>query len=301
MRPDFLGLEAFLAIAEWGSFRRAAAHLNLSQTALSHRIKKLEEDVGVRLLTRTTRQISLTPAGSELMPKARRIMDEMVGAFEDLRVQGKEKQTRLVFGCLPTVATHLLPGVLSEFVRHYPAVMLRIADNSVVEIAQKAEAGSIEFGLTIVSANRWDLDIRPIAKESFVLMCRADDPLAARKWIEWADLQGRPLVRISQQTGNRLLIDDALGSRRESMTWQYEVQHLASAVGLVRAGLAISVVPRLTVDMMAGQGLVAVPLRGPSISRTLGVVSRKGVPLSPAAEALVGIFRAHLDAALVQG
>ncbi len=80
MRIDFPGLQAFLSIAEQGSFSRAAAHLNLSQTALSHRIKKLEEDLGFQLLARTTRQVALTPAGLELLPTARR----MIGEFSEL-------------------------------------------------------------------------------------------------------------------------------------------------------------------------------------------------------------------------
>ena len=67
-RIDFLGLQAFLAIAERGSFQRAAAQLNLSQTALSHRMKKLEQDLGLKLLLRTTRQVTLTEAGAQLLP-----------------------------------------------------------------------------------------------------------------------------------------------------------------------------------------------------------------------------------------
>ena len=102
MRVDFLGLEAFLSIADRGSFHRAAAHLNLSQTALSHRMKKLEDDLGIKLLARTTRQVSLTPAGQELLPRARRIIEEITASFADLRQLGKARQESLAIGCLPT-------------------------------------------------------------------------------------------------------------------------------------------------------------------------------------------------------
>ena len=81
MRVDFLGLEAFFCIADRGSFHAAAAHLNLSQTALSHRMKKLENDLGVKLLARTTRQVSLTPAGAELLPVAQRVMADVTASF----------------------------------------------------------------------------------------------------------------------------------------------------------------------------------------------------------------------------
>ena len=298
MRANFLGLEAFLAIAEWGSFGRAAAYLNLSQTALSHRIKKLEDDVGVKLLTRTTRQVSLTATGSELLPKAKRIMEDISTSFEDLRERGKQRQSRLSIGCLPTIATHILPTILESFVRFYPDVPIRIFDNSVAEIAQKAQEGEIEFGVTTVSAGQWDLDVQPIGKEPFVLICRAGDVFAERSVVEWSDLTGRKLVRVSQQLTNRVLIDEALGSRRETMTWHFEAQHLATAVGFVSAGLGVSVVPKLTGEAVVQRGIVAVSLRGPTISRTLGIVSKRGVPFSPAGETLALMIREHLVAAL---
>src|SRR5829696_6807908 len=85
MRIDFLGLHAFVAIAERGSFQLAAAHLNLSQMALSHRIRKLEEDLGVKLLSRTTREVSLTQAGLNLLPKVKNTIETLSVTLEELR------------------------------------------------------------------------------------------------------------------------------------------------------------------------------------------------------------------------
>src|SRR3712207_1387637 len=99
MRIDFLGLHAFVAIAERGSFQGAAAHLNLSQTALSHRIRKLEDDLGVRLLSRTTREVSLTPAGVELLPKVKSMIDDLSGSLQELRQHGRMRQESLAIGC----------------------------------------------------------------------------------------------------------------------------------------------------------------------------------------------------------
>lgn len=296
MRIDFLGLEAFLSIADRGSFHRAAAHLNLSQTALSHRMKKLEDDLGLKLLARTTRQVSLTPAGLELLPKARQIMDDITASFAALRQQGKDRQEHLAIGCLPTIAIHYLPRVLHEFQSGWPDLTVRVHDNSATEIAELVQAGHAEFGITIVSANRWDLEITPLLKEPFVLVCPADHPFASQKSVNWAELEGMPLVRISPQTGNRALIDDALGSRREHMTWRYECQHVATAVSMVVAGLGLTIVPRLAIDGAGMPGVVAVALRNPGISRTLGIVSKRGLPLSPAGHALLDIIRRRIKA-----
>ena len=297
MRIDFLGLEAFLSIADHGSFHRAAANLNLSQTALSHRMKKLEDDLGVKLLTRTTRHVSLTPAGVELLPNARRLMADISMSFEELRQQGRGRQEKLTIGCLPTIAVHYLPPLLGRLRKSFPDLNIRVLDNSKAEIAEKVHSGEAEFGITIVTADRWDLEITPLMKEPFVLICAKSHPLATQKSVSWSSLQGEPLVRVSAQTGNRQLIDDALGPRREEMTWRYEVQHVVSAVGLVRAGLGVAVVPQLAVNVADSPGVVAIPLRNPSISRILGVVSRRGVPLSPAADELLGLLRKHVKAA----
>ena len=83
-----------------------------------------------------------------------------------------------------------------------------------------------------------------------------------------------------------MIIDDALGSRREGLTWRFEVQHIQTAVALVKAGVALTVIPSRAFDSVDERGLKLVPLRNPSITRQLGIVSRRGTPLSPLADEL---------------
>jgi len=89
MRTDYLGLEAFVAIAELGNFSRAATHLNLSQTALSHRIRKLESDLGVQLFVRSTRDLSLTREAQSLLPQVRRDLARLSEAYDGMRKRGR--------------------------------------------------------------------------------------------------------------------------------------------------------------------------------------------------------------------
>lgn len=286
MRIDFLGLHAFLAIAERGSFQQAAAHLNLSQTALSHRMRKLEDDLGVRLLARTTREVALTPAGLDLLPRVKATIEGLAASLEDLRGTGKARQERIAVGCLPTIAAGRLPAVLMRFRRAHPDVTVQVYDNSASEIARHVAEGTIEFGITLLAAHRWDFEVDLLAREPFVLVCRADHAFAARPTASWAELEGVPLIRISQQTGNRMMIDDALGSRREQLSWRYEVQHVATAIALVRAGLGLTVVPRLALDTLDRGDLHVMRLRNPGVTRQIGIVSRRAAPLSPLAEEL---------------
>ena len=88
-RIDYIGIEAFVAIAQLGNFVRASAHLNLSQAALSHRIRMLEDDIGTRLLLRTTRAVSLTEAGQEFLPIARRKLEALSTAYSALHTKAR--------------------------------------------------------------------------------------------------------------------------------------------------------------------------------------------------------------------
>jgi DNA-binding transcriptional LysR family regulator len=295
MRLDLPGIQAFLAIAERGSFHAAAAHLNLSQTALSHRIRKLEELLGVRLLARTTRQVSLTPSGVELLPKARKLVEELASAFDTLKQQAKRSEERLEIGCLPTIAVMYLPQALARFKALYPETTIKVRDNSVSEIAESVQAGQAAFGITIVAANRWDLDFKPIVKEPFILVAHRDMPLSDYSTLTWAEVTGLPLIRISAETGNRILIDDALGTRREKLIWRYEVQRVTTAISFVRSGVGYAVVPQLAFNALADKDLVAIGLTSPAISRTIGVVTRKGLAIEKRALQLLSFIEEALQ------
>lgn len=284
MRIDLPGLIAFVAIAERGSFGRAAAHLNLSQTALSHRMRKLEEDLGVTLLSRTTRQISLTPAGLDLLPKLKATIDDLSTSLAKIREGGSVRQTELCIGCLPSVAGMLLAPILRKFQAAHPDVILRLYDQSADDLDRLVHAGTVEFAVTILAAHGWDIDLEPLMKDPFVLVCPEDHPLARLSVVQWSDLADVPLVRTKQQ--GRIFIDDALGSRRESTNWRFEVQYIQTAVAFVRARLGLTVLPRFSVDEGGAHGLRLIPLRNPTVTRLLGIIGRRGVPLSPLAEEL---------------
>lgn len=293
MRIDLLGLQAFISVSECGNFVRAAAHLNISQTALSHRMRKFEEGLGVALLTRTTRQVALTPVGLELLPQARKLMDELASSLDHIRKRGARQHEHVVIGCLPTVAAFQLPRVLREFGVAHPTVSVKVHDNSTMEIAQLVQAERAEFGVTIVSSNISDLDIKILAKEPFVLLCAKDDTWAKRRFVNWSQLGNTPLIGVSPRAGNRRLIDEALGRRREALNWHYEVQHLQTAIGLVLAGAGVAIVPKIAESSPGTAGLVTVPLRNPSIRRTLGILTKRDKPLSRMAQALLQMIRQH--------
>lgn len=178
----------------------------------------------------------------------------------------------------------------------HPQISVKIYDNSAKEIAELVQSGAAEFGITMMSTAGWDMELKTLFKEPFILLCPADHRFARQDSVEWADLADIELIRISPQAGNRGLIDAALGGRSEALRWRYEVQHLATAVSMVQAGLALTVVPRLAVDLVTTPGLVGVALRNPSVSRSLGVVAKRGLPLSAPSQTLLDMIVRDLKA-----
>lgn len=150
MRTDYLGLEAFVAIAELGSFNRAAAYLNLTQTALSHRIRKIEADLGVQLLIRSTRDVLLTKEGQALLPQVQRNLAHLSEAYDGLRKRGQSKQERLAFACLPTIANYYLPSILRQFSAECPGIAIQLHDQPFGRVYELVQAGEVEFGISII-------------------------------------------------------------------------------------------------------------------------------------------------------
>lgn len=290
MRIDFLGLEAFLSIAERGSFQRAAAHLHLSQTAISHRMRKLEQELGLKLFARTTREVTLTRAGIDFLPKAQRAIAELEHTFDDLKQQGIKRRERLDIACLPAFAVNYLPPILGKFHKLLPSVQVRIFETPSAAIAELVQSGEVEFGLSVVQTNRWDLDVEAISTSPLALTCPARHALAKKRSVGWSELRNLPLIRVGSKTAIRPMIDDALSAARVNLTWKYEVQHVETAVNLVEVGLGYAIVPSIDVALHRGRGLVAVPLRAPRLSCTYGLLTRRGMPLSSPAATLRGFL-----------
>lgn len=293
MRVDYLGLEAFVAIAELGSFSKAAGHLNLSQTALSHRIRKLEEELGVQLLARTTRDVSLTRIGQELLPQLREHLAQITSLYGSLRERGQTQQERLSFACVPTVANYYLPTLLPEFSKEYPHLAIHLHDRPVARITELIQAGEVEFGLTILGASHWNLEMEEIRPEPYILLVHRNHRLAGRESVRREDLVGESFVRIRTQSANRQLVYDALGEYRDRMIWRYEVQNAATAMALVASGAAVTVLPQVTAKM-GGNALVGLPFSDVHMSRPLGILTKRGQPVSEPGERLLDMLRTRL-------
>jgi len=292
MNLDVQGLQAFTRIAALGTFQKAASALFLSQSALSRRISKLEEALGVRLLDRTTRRVRLTAVGRDFLPQARRLIEELETSFAGMREMAKHGSGQVALACVPTAAIHILPTVIREYSAKHPDNRIRILDVHANEVLQAVLRGEAEFGLTLSGADESEIETEPLFDDPFVLACRKDHPLAKRRTVKWAELGEHRVITVGRLSGNRALLDFGLPSNLPQQRWTYEVQHsFWTGLGMVEAGIGVIAVPMLALSGRRNTGLVSRPLVEPKLTRTLAVIRRRGVTLSPAAQEFLTMLK----------
>ncbi|HVM95873.1 MAG TPA: LysR family transcriptional regulator [Candidatus Acidoferrales bacterium] len=291
MKLDTLGLEAFIAIADQGSFQKAAGTLYITQTALTRRLQNLEDMLGVKLVERTTRSVALSRIGLDFLPQARRLVSDLASALLEIQETGKAQRGEVSIACVPTVGVQYLPRIIQEYSARYPNNRIKILDHAssgVVDAVLRREA---EFGINIGGYHHPELTSVAVLSDRFVLICREDHPLARRKKLLWKQLEPYPLIFVGAVSGNRPLLDASLAARDLKLQSHYEVQRSSTAVGLVAAGVAAAIVPSLAIQRGTHPNIKVIGLTDPVVSRSLVLLTRKTSHLSPAAQALYDMMR----------
>ena len=297
MKIDVLGLQAFVAVSDLQGFGKAAASLHITQTALTRRLQNLEAFLGVQLVERTTRSLALTRIGADFLPQARRLIDDLAAALLEIRESGKTMRGDVTIACVPTAGVQFLPRIIERYAERHPHNRVRILDHASSGVAAAVLRREAEFGVNIAEPRDPDLVSVPLLRDRFVLICRDDHPLAARRTLTWRALRGHPLIFAGTASNNRPLLDAALGEARSTLATFYEVQRSSTAVGLVAAGVAAAVVPALALQRGTYPAIRVVALTDPVVARTLALVTRRNAVLSPAAQALHDMIRERADPA----
>ncbi|HEX4325270.1 MAG TPA: LysR family transcriptional regulator [Burkholderiales bacterium] len=292
---DLQQLQAFIAVAERGSFRAAAEQIHLSAPALSRRIERLETGLGVRLFNRTTREVELTGLGRVFLERARAALDDLEAAMLGVTDLAATRTGLVTVACVPSAALYFLPAVISRFCTRYPSIRLRVVDEAVNAVISSVLSGESDFGISFMGTRVPEIDFDPIHTDPFVLAVRRNHRLAGRPWVSWAELEGERLIAVARSSGNRQLLDDALAKAGRHPAAILEVSHIATLLGMVEAGLGVAAVPRMAISPRHS-ALIGIPLRQPAVSRSLGLITRHGAAMRPAAETFCGYLRTALKA-----
>ena len=289
MNFDLNDLLAFRAVAELGSFRKAAESVHISQPAFSRRIEKLEQALGARLLDRTTRRVNLTTVGRDFERQLRQILDALDTTLLGIRGLAATRMGEVTVACVPSAVNYFLTGVIATYHQRYPKIRVKILDENANAVLTAVAHGEADFGLNFVGSYENEVDFEPLLEEPFVAACRRDHPLAKRSKVTWKELAEFDFISVSKSSGNRLLLDQALAGVKDKPQSMYETRHGTTMIGLVEAGLGVAVVPSLTMPAADHPLLVSVPLIDPVIKRKMGLIKRRSSVLTPAAQQLYNL------------
>ena len=278
-------LRVFIAIAQHGSFSRAGEAIGLSQSAVSHSMRELEAEAGVRLLDRTTREVVLTDAGRRLAPRVERLLEELQATLLDARSFGTQHTGTVRVASSQTISAHLMPQCIACSAGRYPEIRLMLRDQPQQLVLHSVRNAEVDFGIVIDPVQAQDLHCEPILQEPFLLLCRTDHPFAQKSAVNWHDLHGQALVLQDYASGSRPLIDRALAAQEITAEIVQEIGHPVTLYPMVEAGIGLSVLPALALPLPSGSALTVRPLV-PVVNRTLMLIRRKNRSLSPAAGAI---------------
>ncbi|CAI2142250.1 LysR family transcriptional regulator [Serratia bockelmannii] len=283
-------LRVFVAIARHGSFSRAGEAIGLTQSAVSHSVKELEAEVGVRLLDRTTREVVLTDAGLRLANRVERLLDELQAALLDARSFGVQRSGTVRVATSQTISAHLMPQCIAAGEREYPEIRIMLRDQAQQQVLHSVRNAEVDFGIVVDPVQAVDLECEAVLHEPFLLLCRDDHPFAEQQEVRWSALNGCRLVLQDYASGSRPLIDSALRQQGVEAQVVQEIGHPATLFPMVAEGIGISIFPALALPLPEG-GRLRVRRLVPEINRALMLVRRKNRSLTPAAEAIWQVAR----------
>jgi DNA-binding transcriptional LysR family regulator len=239
-------LQAFLAIAETGSFQGAARKCGVTQSTISRQIQALEGDLGLDLFHRTG-QAKLTLGGERLLPRARKICQEWRSATDELTDLISGKQPELCIAVIHSLCAYYLPPVLQKFCHDYPEVQLRVTSLGSDRALKVLKDGLVD--LAIVMNNRFfttgkEMVVEVLYDEPIEILTAANHPLAKYEYVPWAELIRYPQVVFKDGYGMQRLIQDRFEKLEAKLQAALEVNTLDAFRGVVRQGQLIALLPK---------------------------------------------------------
>jgi LysR family hydrogen peroxide-inducible transcriptional activator len=249
---EFHQLRYVCAIAETGSFSRAAERCQVAQPSLSQQVLKLEEDLGVKLFDRLGRSLRITEAGRAFLPHARSILHQMEAARSSVAGKSKDVRGSVAVGVIPTIAPYLMPRYTATFARKYPEARLRIVEETTPVLVESLRNLSIDLAVLALPLRHKDLECIPLLTEPMFAVLPKDHPRASAQTLSLKDLRGETFVMLRDGHCFRDLSLAACSHARVTPRIAFESGQFRSLFGMVAAGMGVSLVPQMAMDRSAG-------------------------------------------------
>jgi LysR family transcriptional regulator, carnitine catabolism transcriptional activator len=300
MKIDLHQLRIFVAVARLGNFTRAAERLNLSQPSLSLHIRRLEQDLRIRLFDRSTRSVTPTRAGEDFLPTAERLLDDFQSAVAAVADLAARRRGRVAVAVLPSVAAELLPRAIALLRARHPDVSVSLRDDVAEHIPARVRSGEVDFGLGAIDSVDADIAGSALIRDELIAVLFPAHPLAnpskataagALK-TTWRALARYPFVAMSRDSSVRHLTERAFARNGLVLEPAFEAKYMSTAIGIMANKLAVGVLPSSALSMVIQAALSHAAIHAPVVKRRIGIMTRRGRSLSPAAQALIEALKA---------
>ena len=289
-------LRYLVALADTRHFGKAAERCYVSQPTLSAQIRKLEEYLGVPLVERQPKRVTLTEPGEKIVERARRLLQEADAIVELAKTDRDPLSGSLKLALIPTVGPYLLPHVAARLKREVPRIKLMLYEYQTQPLLEKLRAGEIDAGILALPVDLDGLEALPLYDEPFTLAVPAQHALAEKDKVRVDDLKGETLLLLED---GHCLRDQALevcGRVRVNEEQDYRATSLETLRQMVAAGHGVTLLPQLAAETPVGvvRGLRIKPFAKPAPGRTIGVVWRRSSTRAPAIAAVATSIRSAM-------
>jgi DNA-binding transcriptional LysR family regulator len=293
---DSKQLRAFVMLAQTGSFTLAAKELNLTQSAISHSMKALEQDVGCLLLNRMNKKVLLTQAGEQLLHHAVKILQEMTATRESLRQLGKWGKGRLRIGTSAAACQYILPAVLREFKESFPMYGIAIEPGDVPECIDALRNNRIDLALGLEPEKEDQFTFHSLFSDELLFLVSPQHPWAAADSVPRTEIPRQNYVLYSKASYTFRMVEKYF--QREDMVLN-TVMELGSMEGikeLVKLGLGVGILAPWTVRKeLEERSLVTLPLGRRKLRRDWGIFHWRRHRLGLAEETFLGLCRSATE------
>lgn len=265
-------LRYFVAVAEEGSFSRAAEREHVAQPSLSQQIRKLEAEIDQRLFDRLSRTVIVTEAGKCLLTYARNILVEIAEARRCLDDLQHDVSGGLNVGAILTMAPYVLPKLVGKFQARYPKVVLEILEDTTEGLALRLEDGTLDLAIMSTCQQSPVLKSHLLAREPLLVLLPGQHALAKKKKINWSDLKSEKFLLLHEVHCLSAQVCKLLASHNLRPELALRGAQLTTIAQMVAAGVGVSVVPQMMVEHQLPNGCMALPFSAPAPTREINLL-----------------------------
>ncbi|HEX9730571.1 MAG TPA: LysR substrate-binding domain-containing protein [Thermoanaerobaculia bacterium] len=269
-------LRYFVAVAEAGSFREAAAQCHVAQPSLSQQIIKLEKSLGHKLFDRLGRRIALTEAGRALLPRANAILTAVREAQRDVEKDIETGHGPLAVGAIPTIAPFLLPRTVGRFVKSFPHADLTVFEDLTEALIERLLRAELDLCILSLPIDHDQIETEPVLDDPLLVVAPREGDVAGMAEMSLEEFQDRPAVLLHEMHCLGQLIRGLCQGSGLRQRIVCHTTQLTTVQSLVALGLGISLVPRICAAGDRSRRCVYRPLRGAPSTRKIAVAWRRG-------------------------